>query len=289
MKFLTCSLPFVCTLTLIQATLATSGDVCPNSTEWDTVKVNSGVDASLFFNRSKNENDKDFRVYRAEKDTFQFAHMTKNQSNGICSGPLKDKCDKRKIEFRGGNQTHLLLVKIFKANVNDSGCYAVVVHFKSFSFKDDEGDWRYLKVIKVKVEDNSTETKTSPIPQWTQVYSTSSSSEIRPSPSQAYSPSSSPETRLSTSQVHSPSRSPGPSSSPDASQKNGLPWWGIAVIVVGILILVGVFVSCIIYKSRRERATNGQMLAHAKEGPDNEIEKIPLNEEAPDNEQIARI
>ncbi|XP_022804484.1 uncharacterized protein LOC111341751 isoform X4 [Stylophora pistillata] len=273
MKFLTCSLPFVCTLTLIQATLATSGDVCPNSTEWDTVKVNSGVDASLFFNRSKNENDKDFRVYRAEKDTFQFAHMTKNQSNGICSGPLKDKCDKRKIEFRGGNQTHLLLVKIFKANVNDSGCYAVVVHFKSFSFKDDEGDWRYLKVIKVKVEDNSTETKTSPIPQWTQVYSTSSSSEIRPSPSQAYSPSS----------------SPGPSSSPDASQKNGLPWWGIAVIVVGILILVGVFVSCIIYKSRRERATNGQMLAHAKEGPDNEIEKIPLNEEAPDNEQIARI
>lgn len=171
MKFLTWSLPFVCTLTLIQATVATAGDVC-SYVAVETVKVSSGLDASLIYNRSKYENDKDFLVYRAQKNSEQFAYMKKNESRGTCSGPLSDVCEERKVDFRGDNQT--LLVKIFNTTVSDSGQYAVLASFKQLH--PDEKTAKCLKVIHVKVEDNSTETRTSPTPQSTRVTSPSSSS-----------------------------------------------------------------------------------------------------------------
>lgn len=191
MKFLLCRL--VCTLNLIQAITTTAGAVCLDSTV--TFAVNSGVNASLPFNASDYENQKDFRVYRAQRNSIEFAHMTKDESKGDCSGPLSDLCVKGKIEFARDNQTHLLLVKIFHTTINDSGQYAVWTRFYSGNFHDDEKTAKCLKVINVKVEDNSTVATTSPVSQSTQVYSTSSSPETPTSPvsqsTQVYSPSSS--------------------------------------------------------------------------------------------------
>ncbi|XP_027054647.1 uncharacterized protein LOC113681727 [Pocillopora damicornis] len=177
---------------LSQAIMATAGAVCLDST--DTFAVNSGVNASLPFNASNDENLNDFRVYRAQKNSMEFAHMTKDKSKGDCSGSLSDLCVKGKVEFRRDNQTHLLLVEIFHTTINDSGQYAVWAKFNSGNLHPDEKTAKCLKVIHVKVEGNSTETTTSPFPQSTQVYSPSSSSETTspaPQSTQVYSPSSS--------------------------------------------------------------------------------------------------
>ena len=128
----------------------TAGAVCLDSTV--TFAVNSGVNASLPFNASDYENQKDFRVYRAQRNSIEFAHMTKDESKGDCSGPLSDLCVKGKIEFARDNQTHLLLVKIFHTTINDSGQYAVWTRFYSGNFHDDEKTAKCLKVINVKVE-----------------------------------------------------------------------------------------------------------------------------------------
>ena len=129
------------------ATVATAGDVC-SDVAIETVKVSSGLDASLVYNRSKHENDKDFLVYRAQKNSEQFAYMKKNESRGTCSGPLSDVCKERKVEFRGDSQ--MLLVKIFNTTVNDSGQYAVWSSFNQLH--PDEKTAKCLKVIHVKVE-----------------------------------------------------------------------------------------------------------------------------------------
>ncbi|XP_022781285.1 uncharacterized protein LOC111322448 [Stylophora pistillata] len=156
------------------------GDVCSNFPE--TVTVNSGLDAALFYNISTYENGEHFRVYHAEKDSLQFAHMTKGESKGDCSGPHSDICVKRKIEFRKDNQMHLLVVKIFNTTVNDSGQYSVWARFSSTEkLHPNEKTAKCLKVIQVKVEDNFTETWTSSTPQSTQVYNSSSSSSSGPS------------------------------------------------------------------------------------------------------------
>ena len=132
------------------AITTTAGAVCLDSTV--TFAVSSGVNASLPFNASDYENQKDFRVYRAQRNSIEFAHMTKDVSKGDCSGPLSDLCVKGKIEFARDNQTHLLLVKIFHTTVNDSGQYAVWTRFYSGNFHDDEKTAKCLKVINVKVE-----------------------------------------------------------------------------------------------------------------------------------------
>ena len=130
--------------------MATTGAVCLDSTT--TFEVNSGLNANLPFNASDDENQKDFRVYRAQKNSMEFAHMTKDKSKGDCSGSLSDLCAKGKVEFRRDNQTHLLLVMIFHTTINDSGQYAVWAKFDSGNLHPDEKTAKCLKVIHVKVE-----------------------------------------------------------------------------------------------------------------------------------------
>ena len=130
--------------------MATAEAVCLDST--DTFAVNSGVNASLPFNASDDENLNDFRVYRAQKNSMEFAHMTKDKSKGDCSGSLSDLCVKGKVKFRRDNQTHLLLVKIFHTTINDSGQYAVWAKFNSGNLHPDEKTAKCLKVIHEKVE-----------------------------------------------------------------------------------------------------------------------------------------
>ena len=130
--------------------MATTGAVCLDSTT--TFEVNSGLNANLPFNASDDENQKDFRVYRAQKNSIEFAHMTKDKSKGDCSGALSDLCVKGKVEFRRDNQTHLLLVTIFHTTINDSGQYAVWAKFDSGNLHPDEKTAKCLKVIHVKVE-----------------------------------------------------------------------------------------------------------------------------------------
>ncbi|RMX39260.1 hypothetical protein pdam_00018983 [Pocillopora damicornis] len=188
MKFLLCGL--VCILTLIQAPVATAGDVCDDPRV--TVTVNSGVDAKLYYNRSNHEDDQHFRGYRAYAHSSVFAFLNKTGLDGACTHPVKEICLQGKAEFKKVNQS-LLMIEIFNVAVNDSGKYKVVALF-SYTHNDTETE-KCLQVHHLNVSDNSTGTTTSPVPPSTQVYSPSSSPETTTSPvpqsTQVYSSSSS--------------------------------------------------------------------------------------------------
>ncbi|XP_022804489.1 uncharacterized protein LOC111341753 [Stylophora pistillata] len=174
MKFSFCSL--VCFLTLIQATAASAGNACPNST--DPITYNSGEDARLFYNRSTHENENNFFGYRGFINLSLFAFIKKNQSEGTCSGPSKEICLKGKTEFKTWNQS-LLIINIFNVTVNDSGLYAVWTSFSGVFSQDDKTE-KCFQVIHLKINGNSSETSSSPTPhstpQSTQVYSSSTTS-----------------------------------------------------------------------------------------------------------------
>lgn len=170
MKFPLYSL--VCFLTLIQARVASAGNACPNST--DPIIHNSGEDARLFYKRSNHESEKEFSGYRAFVNSSLFAYLTKNESEGTCSGSLREVCLKGKTEFKKWNQS-LLIIKIFDVTVNDSGLYAVWTSFSGITPHDDKTE-KCLQVIHLKIK----ETNSSPTPHSmshsTLVYSSSTTS-----------------------------------------------------------------------------------------------------------------
>ena len=114
--------------------VATAGDVCDDPR--DTVTVNSGVDAKLYYNRSNHEDDQHFRGYRAYAHSSVFAFLNKTGLDGACTHPVKEICLQGKAEFKKVNQS-LLMIEIFNVAVNDSGKYKVVALF-SYTHNDTE-------------------------------------------------------------------------------------------------------------------------------------------------------
>lgn len=170
MKFSFCSL--VCFLTLIQARVASAGNACPNST--DPIIHNSGEDARLFYKRSNHESEKEFSGYRAFVNSSLFAYLTKNESEGTCSGSLREVCLKGKTEFKKWNQS-LLIIKIFDVTVNDSGLYAVWTSFSGITPHDDKTE-KCLQVIHLKIKETNSSPTPHSTPQSTLVYSSSTTS-----------------------------------------------------------------------------------------------------------------